>query len=337
MSTRSAQLGYMVLLSFHHDIKFVPLLFRRTACVDCLKAIIVSCGGNLSTGVRSLIDSSAATALLKMSTSRDDGILSWSSVKVSLLELGSCCVATPWSDGASSSITNILVHVARVYEADMDDKVAIAAKSSLRFCDAKRVPRAPALLYVSRATSVNQDATQGTEASASDLIENLKTARIEASQPRTVTEKLEKAKKEKAEEKRPRDNQKNDITVKAAKRTKTEHTNILVEDSVDQKKGLAYESDGNDGKLKERQSNDSSCNMGDEILKRSPEDSLNQDAVGKDLGRDFYHDTFAEHNRSSEVEVNTNAPTEINGLDSSDDDDDEFPDIVACGPDSDDE
>ena len=63
----------------------------------------------------------------------------------------------------------------------MDAQVSMAAKAALRICDSSSVPRAPALLYVSRAISQDPSLTIQPDLSAVDLIKNIKSARKEIS------------------------------------------------------------------------------------------------------------------------------------------------------------
>ena len=314
-----------------------PFFSCRTTCTDCLHAVLVSCGGYTTTSIRSLIDSTVATGLSEMDTSAS-GVFSWSSVKIGFLELASSCVTTPWDDGAATSITNILAQVARKHESDMDEKVCLAAKAALRLCGATGVPRAPAILYVSRATSANASSTQRTDTSASDIIKNIQSTRIEASAVRATAEQAER---EKAEEKRRRDEQREEEKAAKRKRTswtkdttgendsETEKSRELKPKAADtteikqhQEEKISQESVAVD-RLKNDEPNEASPLDGDDNEQNKPLDS----------GDDFM--MRGESHHAVEVQSSSKPDEKMDLQDS--DEDDEFPEIVGGGPDSDDE
>jgi hypothetical protein len=279
-----------------------------------------------------------------MGASPRSGVFSWSSVKISFLELASSCVTTPWNDGASSSIVNILIQAARKHEADVDEKVSMAAKAALRLCDATGVPRAPALLYVSRATAANATSAPRTDTSASDLIKNIQTARVAASEARKAVENVAKAKKEKAEEKRQREEQKEEE--KVAKRKKTElnkealeKVDNLTEDLSINKKSSSKPAEPTEGKHK--QEGKSSKELVSVAIAKSDESNpdyvVGQNDSEKDAPRDSQGDlVMKESHQTVKVEKSSKTDEKMEVQDS-DDEDDAFPDIVEGGPDSSDD
>jgi hypothetical protein len=173
------------------------------ASANCLDASIVSCGGFLPVALRSLIESIVTTALLGLNGTQNLmlPILTWATVKVSLLRLACSCVATPWRDGASSSLVELLTDAAQNLQNDTDVDVVITAKSVLRVCDAIGTPRAPALQYISRAISSDHATID-----VSSLVKGIGSARDEDMQAKRRLNDLEQAKKEKKiEEKRSRE------------------------------------------------------------------------------------------------------------------------------------
>jgi hypothetical protein len=292
-----------------------------------------------------LIDSTIVTGLSELGASPRSGVFSWSSVKISFLELASSCVTTPWNDGASSSIVNILIQAARKHEADVDEKVSMAAKAALRLCDATGVPRAPALLYVSRTTTANATSAPRTDTSASDLIKNIQNARVAASEARKAVENVEKAKKEKAEEKRQREEQKAEEN--AAKRKKTElnkealeKVDHLPKDLSINKKSASKPAEPTEGKHK--QEGKSSKELVSVAIAKSDESNpdyvVDQKDSEKDAPRDSQGDlVMKESQQTVEVEKSTKTDEKMEVQDSDDDEDDAFPDIVEGGPDSSDD
>jgi len=176
-----------------------------SASAMCLCMSLVSCGGFLSTPIRSVIESVVVNALTKMGGARQTTIqiLTWAPVKVSILRLACSCVTTPWQDGASSSLVDLLTTTANRLKNDVDIDVTVNAKAALRICDTVAVPRAPALTYVARAVSANN--TNGTDlgpssttTDAASLATNIESARKDAVQARKKTEEIELAKKKKS-------------------------------------------------------------------------------------------------------------------------------------------
>jgi len=177
-----------------------------TTSATCLGMSLSSCGGFLLSSIRSLIESVVGTALSNMCGARLSTIqiLTWAPVKVSIIGLACSCVTTPWQDGASSSLVDLLVATARKLEDDMDMEVAANAKAALRICDTIATPRAPALAYVARAAPTN---TNAAATDAATLTTCIQSARNEAIEIRNKTEELEIAKKRKAEERRQQEDQ----------------------------------------------------------------------------------------------------------------------------------
>ena len=112
----------------------------------------------MSPAARALIDSTAMTGLHKICSFNPDsaGIaIGWSSTKVAILRFASACLTTPYPDGASSSICDLLVETARKCEVDGNAEVALEAKTVLRVCDTVAVPRGVAFQYVTRTTTMS--------------------------------------------------------------------------------------------------------------------------------------------------------------------------------------
>ena len=170
------------------------------SALKCLQATLGSWGGFLCIQIRSMIDSLVVSGLEEMD--EWNTLISSSSVQIELFGLASCCVTTPWNDGSSSSILYSLAKAAKKYEKDMDASVSMAAKAALRVCDLAAVPRAPALLYVSRAISKDSNLALQPDLSAIDLINNIQNAQkdISAAEKAHIHKSNEKKRKTKSEE-----------------------------------------------------------------------------------------------------------------------------------------
>jgi len=196
-----------------------------SASATCLSMSILSCGGFLSMPMRSVIESVVVTALSQMCGIRQPSIqlLSWSPAKISFIQLACTCVTTPWQDGASSALVDLLTITANRFKNDVDREVSLNANAALRICDTIAVPRAPALTYVARALSTNN--TNGTDLNphatttdANSLAANIESARNDAVLARKKIEEIEHAKKRKVDERRQREEK--EYHEKAAKRQK---------------------------------------------------------------------------------------------------------------------
>lgn len=196
-----------------------------SASAACLSMSIVSYGGFLSMPIRSLIESVVVNALSQICGTRQPSIqlLSWSLAKISLLRLACTCITTPWQDGASSALVDLLSTTANRLKNDVDNEVSLNAHAALRLCNTVAVNRSPALTYVTRAVSTNDSHStnlgpHSTTTDANSLAANIESARNEAVLARKKMEEMELAKKRKADEKRQREEKGNQE--KAAKRQK---------------------------------------------------------------------------------------------------------------------
>ena len=304
----------------------------------CLEMALSSCGGFLLTSIRSLIESVVVTALSKLSGTGLSAIqiLTWAPVKVSILRLACSCVTTPWQDGASSSLVDLLAVTARKLTDDMDTEVSINARASLGICDTIAVPRAPALTYVARAVLAN---TNAATTEAISLAANIQTARNEAIEIRKKTEEIELAKKRKVEERRQQEQQE-----KAAKRQKA-----LSEKKIEKRvEGVSDAKATNKGSL--------DATVVDQEMTIQPESSKEKDDEGKLAAKDstgiqiqeeatIQHTNENDDGENMEEQITKSKMTleedenendgENDGINNSDDE--ALPEIFDGGPDSDDD
>ncbi|VEU39024.1 unnamed protein product [Pseudo-nitzschia multistriata] len=312
----------------------------------CLGMNLVSCGGFLSLSIRSLIESVVVSALSKIGETRQSGteILSWAPVKISILRLANSCVTTPWQDGASSSLVDLLTSTARTLKDDVDIEVSTIANTALRICDSLSIPRAPALIYVNRAVGSGNSSGIDSGPSAiattdsASLATNIESARNDAVRARKAALEIELTKKRKAEDRRQQDKKKKNETDN--KRQK----------AFEEKKSTEMKKPDQTLESKSRPSRDKSIKV-DKTIKTdskdykqsSKSDPPNTDSETKhgvmtkvetsDRGKDG-NELVGDENK---MKAGDDAMEIDDKSIKSDDDDDELPEIFDGGPDSDDE
>lgn len=289
--------------------------------LETLTASLISCGGFASPSTRSLIDSMAMTGLSNICSSNRSEVACYSSVKAAVFGLGSACLATPYPDGAASSIVNALSHAARLCQADGDSDVAMAAKTALRLCDLSTVPRAPALLFVTRQTSTLERSSVQTDASASAMAVNIQNARSEIAESSRVKEDLNPPNLKRGFKGKSPDDADDSVEAPPRKKAKTMATNALststthnVEPAVENGNPKVINQCAEEDKDQPVQGDAPS----DE---EPPSNDPNDESMSKATARDV-------PGPSSDDVVSNDAESEV---------DLEFPDIVDGGPDSDDE
>jgi len=307
----------------------------------CLGMVLVSCGGFLSTPIRSLIESVVVSALSKIGETRQSSvqILSWSTVKISILRLACSCVTTPWQDGASSSLVDLLISTASTLQSDVDVEVSMNAKTALRICDTIAVPRAPALIYVARAIASSNSngidsSPSATTTDAASLATNIESARKDAVLTRKKAEEFEISKKRKAEEKRQQD--KKEKHEKAAKRQKAlkekNSAKIKIPVPVLESKSKSTDSNAIDS---ETETKSETKNDKTELVVEEKKTNKDINESGNKIDRSDENKVEAD---KDEMEIDDEKSNNgLNNGSDDDDDDDEFPEIFDGGPDSDDE
>ena len=304
----------------------------------CLEMSLSSCGGFLLTSIRSLIESVVVTALSKLGGTGLSAIqiLTWAPVKVSILRLACSCVTTPWQDGASSSLVDLLAVTAKKLTDDIDTDVSLNARAALGICDTIAVPRAPALTYVARAVLAN---TNAATTEAISLAANIQTARNEAIEKRKKTEELELAKKRKVEERRQQEQQE-----KAAKRQKALSEKKIekrVEEVSDAKatnKG-SLDTTGVDQEMTiQPESSKEKNNEPKLAAKDSTGVQIQEEATIQHTNENDDGENMEEQITKSKVTLEEHENENDEGKDGlNDSDDDALPEIFDGGPDSDDD
>lgn len=112
----------------------------------------------------------------------------FSIVKTSILTLGSLSVCTPWQDGAASCIAGQLKKVARACQQDRESSVVLVATSALRVCDALDCPRVPAMNVVTRSDAFLTSGRLSTTITAEAMVDKLQAARDDIERMKTMVD-----------------------------------------------------------------------------------------------------------------------------------------------------
>lgn len=277
----------------------------------------------MSIPTRSMIDSIVLKCLTRQTTPNTHDVFCCTAVTVQVFELGRVCLATTWSDGGGTTLQHSLAEAAMAASENGDRQVGLTVKGLLRDCDLYNVPSGPALIYVTRE---EQDAgNSGKDMSAGDVIDSIEKAAIEA---RKLRDAAEQAERQKAQEKRKR-NEERELALKK-KRTETPKKQLPLP-------SIEVET-ATETKTKTQGSQE-----GDKQSVVVAEQHTVQETLPGDTRNKSEQITEPE-TLPTPPEASTEAPDrgdamdigrEDKGLDL--DDDEDFPDIVEGGPDSDDE
>lgn len=296
----------------------------RNSCLDCLRGAVSSTSGYLGFSTRSVIDSLVLTCLLRPLRSSPGNAFSRSSVLCRMFQLASTCVATPWSDGSSTSIVSTVKRVAMKACLEFDEGVSLAANDALRVCDLYGVPRAPPLIFVHRTLG---DSSMRMEETAPKIIEDIQNATIEGKQARQAAE---HAAELKIQEKRQLEMERKEINKRkreASEKTKNDKKKIM----------LPHSQMNVDDPTEQEMTNLDSGKTPSSTQELAGTNSDVEATESATKGTQYQH-MKKTISPPSKVE---NTATHKMGHDVKDDveDDDDFPDIdiVADGPDSDDD
>ena len=298
--------------------------YYRQKATEALTACLVSWGGFTSPPARSLIDSIATTGLSKtcLINSGSSIAIDSSNIKVAMLRLASACLTTPYPDGASSSICDLLTNVAKKCAMDCNSDVALAARTALRVCDEATVPRGVAIEYTTRILA--SSAVESLTSPASLLNQTIQSARADI---------MESEKSKKAQE----------AATPKSKRNKSPHKERTSKGMADETQSRKKPKTINhEEPVVSKPSADEKTNV--EVLPTDngrsqidgesyPIEALSTEENNVDgAGPNHSMDLTEHHNGTQKLsEVAKNSEAESEG-------DDDFPDIVdGGGPDSDDD
>ena len=293
----------------------------RVAALGCLNTVLVSCGGFLDISTRSLIDSTILSGLVEME--KENTVFCSSAAIIGMLDLSLCCITTPWNDGSMTSLFDSIVRVARKCENNPDVNVCKSAKSLLMVCNTVSVPRAPALLYVSRATAgqQRQEPVPVPEKAATDIVNDLEKARGDIARAQRADEEMKKKKAE-------RRKQEEEAEESIRKRKKVETPPQQKQDPTKSENSKTPKDDRkvrnkSEEKEQEPEPTQPAAPLVEEKTESPGPEANNDDSEAKD---DESHETAPSSDKEDEP------------MEEADGDEFDFPEIVeGGGPDSDDE
>ena len=284
---------------------------------ECLAACLSSLGGNMSMLTRRLVDSVVASCLSSIQSSHGtvtQHLCSTAKVKMAFLSLGMSSVCAPWPDGSGSLVPCGLRSAAIRCQYDPDEKVSFAAKLALAMSDANRNPRVPALQVVTQSTAFAQSSSQ--IVSAETMAEITERARLSINKSMLEEHEQEENKREMKrihlKEAQNLRNKKQKINLNPARKTTEKLPPSTIQNSQGSPKDKKLSTKIPDEPVKARVSSPVSIPVDEPnatipFLKPPQEERLNK----------------------------ANLSPKPSSIDS-DDDIDEFPMIVDCGPDADD-
>lgn len=121
-----------------------------SSCAETLTTSLSSGGEFLSMGTRDKVESVSCLCLSTLMEKDISFLITYGCVRASFIWLGCSCLATPWQDGARSSVLSMLLAASRRSCHDPDPNVMQAANFAIRLCDVTNYSRVPALNVVTR-------------------------------------------------------------------------------------------------------------------------------------------------------------------------------------------
>ena len=149
-----------------------------SAIASCL-TVCLNCGGSyLSPTIRDLIDMVTSTSLL--SIVHNNPTTAFGEVKTSMIQLGIAVTCTPWQDGAASTIATELISAAQSCAHDSDELVVTAATAALNVCTALHCSRVPPLQIITRSNDfLGENTSSSTVITAGTIEDKLRSTRNE--------------------------------------------------------------------------------------------------------------------------------------------------------------
>lgn len=303
---------------------------------------------------RNLVESVASTCLSSIKESMNDSslkLLSSGKIKTSFLNFGMTAISTPWPDGGASILTESLRSTAFDLKFDRDPNVSSTAYIALDVCNVALTHRSPPLVILTR--SVNEPERSNSKLSFSrEMLESdMAMVNEEILNSKFTKEPANKVKTKKG-------GQKKDLIQKGARvemDVSTDKTELTEDNQKDGEKSIDCRdktSERKDGHLeaeKQLRSEDSNTGHGDDVDGGGSGDDDN-DPIDDIGGEDFEieartasviekHDNVQDEGKKdrepdSESDVSHHKNDQLSNLD--DDDMDDFPEIVDCGPDEED-
>ena len=271
-----------------------------SAIASCL-TVCLNCGGSyLSPTIRDLIDMVTSTSLL--SIVHNNPTTAFGEVKTSMIQLGIAVTCTPWQDGAASTIATELISAAQSCAHDSDELVVTAATAALNVCTALHCSRVPPLQIITRSNDfLGENTSSSTVITAGTIEDKLRSTRNELNRLNAISHEK--------------------TTASLAKKSKT-----IVPVTSNQ---VPLEIASNGATTKNSKAIVQPLLMVDDGVMLLAEDSAEKVVVTSLLSDDIQESDTV---NASKTESSSLLPDPATNAD-----DEDFPMIVDCGPDEDDE
>ena len=288
------------------------------ACCDGLSAAISVFGGFMTIQNRELVESIASTAISNLGMKGTQGrFCNFSVVKASILRLGISCIVTPWPDGAASGLVQVLRQAASVLRFDRDSNVSITSYSAMGICNMAVTPRAPPLVIVTRLndSDANTSAKHRQFFSRESLENGMEAAKEDILKSKIIEKEAEEKKKKK------KDAEKSKMQKKEADKKNLKETSVVESYDVAEKESTT------DNAIEAVQPPQVNQIVEGDLLEEKDEDADVDISDGGPNDKDT-------ENKDEIDDESTQSSAQDFGGDGSDDD---FPPIIDCAPDEEDD
>lgn len=286
---------------------------------------------------RNLVESMASTCLSSTRESMNGSslaLLSSGEIKTSFLKFGITAISTPWPDGGASMLTESLRSTADALKFDRDLNVSYTAYMALNVCNVATTHRSPPLIILTR--TVNEPDRNKISFSKEILEADMAAVNEDILKSKFTEEQTKKGKTKKHEKKKETKDGEVQIKVSADETKDTQNeeeaTAFLRKDTMERTEsdlGVEKISDdpksGHDGNNKKEPMNDIGR---DEVDIEPTADSI------KDNDSSEQEDSADNHELDAESDLNNRKNDQFSNSD--DDDMEDFPEIIDCGPDEED-
>lgn len=310
---------------------------------------------------RNLVESVASTCLSSIKDSMNDSslrLLSSGKIKTSILNFGMTAISTPWPDGGASILTESLRSTAFALKFDMDPNVSSTAYIALDVCNVAMTHRSPPLVIVTRTVNEPERSMNSKISFSREMLESdMAMVNEEILKSKFTKEPAKKVKTKNGDQKKdPLQNSKwVEMDVSTDQTELTEDNEKDREESICYRNKMTERKEGNLEAEKQLRSDDSNYGHGDDGGGDDDDhddgDRDEKDPIDDIGGEDFEIEARTvsvgeKHDNVQDVGKNDREPdaeSDLNHhkndqLSKSDDDDDmdDFPEIVDCGPDEED-
>ena len=121
-------------------------------------------------------------------------ITAFGEIKCSILQLGIAVLCTPWQDGAASTIAAEFISAAQSCVQDSNEAVVATAVASLNVCNAIHCSRLPPMQIITRPNNFLSDyASSSTAITAETMEDKLRSTREEVNRAKAISDEKAKA------------------------------------------------------------------------------------------------------------------------------------------------